>query len=422
MKPRPLRGLLVDTTPLRVSRDYRWLFAGQSVSLLGSQLTLVAVPFQVYQLTGSSFAVGLTSLAQVGPLLAGSMLGGSIADNHDRRRVLFIATIVRAILAVPLALNAQLGDGAALWPIVLFTAASAGVSGVDQPARSAAIPNMIPVELYASSVALWQTLLQVARTGGPALAGVLIAHVGLAAIYWIDVVTFAVAILAVARLGPLPPKGEGGGVNLASVVDGMRYLRRHRVLQGVFLADINAMVFGMPQALFPALALGRFGGDASTVGLLFAAPGAGALVGALVTGWVSRVRRQGRAVLASVALWGVAIAGFGLTRSLPIGLGLLAFAGAADVFSAIFRNTILQTSVADNYRGRLSAVHIAVVTGGPRLGDLEAGAVASLVSAPFSVVSGGLACVVGVAALAWRIPEFLRYDVAAEPAAAGDDT
>jgi predicted MFS family arabinose efflux permease len=175
----------------------------------------------------------------------------------------------------------------------------------------------------------------------------------------------------------------------------------------------------MPRALFPALGLGVFGGGASTVGLLYAAPGTGALIGALTTGWVGRVRRQGLAVYVSVAVWGMAIAAFGLTSSLPLALALLAVAGGADVVSAVFRNTILQMSVPDALRGRLSSVHIAVVTGGPRVGDAEAGAVAALTTPKFSVVSGGLACVAGALLLAWRLPELRRYtsdaDVSSPP-------
>jgi MFS family permease len=417
-----IRGLLVDVTPLRVSRDYRWLYGGQAVSLLGSQLTIVAVPFQVYAITRSSLAVGLTSLAQLVPLLLGSLLGGAIADNHDRRRLMLVAIAALAVNGVPLAVNASLGDRAALWPVVVFSATGAGLSGFERPARSASLPNLLPIELYSSANALWQTLLQVARTLGPALAGLLLARTNAAAIYWVDVATFVVALGAVTRLRPLPPHGEGGGVSVATIVDGLRYLRRHPVIQGVYLADVDAMVFGMPQALFPAMAIVHFHGGAGTVGLLYAAPGAGALVGALLTGWVSRVRRQGKAVIVAVAIWGLAITAFGVSPWLPLGLVLLAGAGAADVFSAVFRNTILQTSIPDNYRGRLSAVQIAVVTGGPRLGDLEAGGVAAVAGLRFSIVSGGLACVVGIGALAWRLPQFLRYDVATAPAAVTDES
>jgi MFS family permease len=209
--------------------------------------------------------------------------------------------------------------------------------------------------------------------------------------------------------------------SVASIVDGVRFIGANRLLAGTFVIDLDAMVFGMPRALFPALGTGLYGGGAQTVGLLYAAPGAGALLGALLTGWVSGVRRQGLAVVASVALWGLAIAGFGVVSWLPLGLLLLALAGAADMVSAVFRNTILQLNVPDSLRGRLSSAHIAVVTGGPRLGDAEAGAVASLAGPRFSAVSGGVACALGVAVIARLFPELARYrtDVP-QPAAVGE--
>jgi MFS family permease len=314
-----------------------------------------------------------------------------------------------ALTGVPLVINASLARPA-LWPVVVFSALASGLSGFERPARSAVIPTLVPTESLPSAFALWQILIQVGSVVGPALAGLLLAGVGLAAVYAIDVATFLVAIVALSRFPSLPPVGGGTKAGVGSIVEGFRFLRGRQVLQGAFFVDIDAMVFGLPRALFPALATGLFGGGAGILGLLYAAPGAGALVGALLTGWVDRVRRQGRAVLVAVCVWGLAVAAFGVTPWLPLGLLFLAVAGAADVISAVFRNTILQAATPDALRGRLSATHIAVVTGGPRLGDLEAGAVASLAGPQFSVVSGGVACVVGVALLAWRLPAFARYD------------
>jgi MFS family permease len=401
--------VLADVTPLRESADFRRLYAGQLVSYLGAQLTVVAVPFQVYGLTHSSFQVGLVSVAGLVPLVIGSLVGGAIVDGADRRRILLQMQVLLAATSVGLAVNAMAARPA-LWPIYLFTAAAAALSGVDRPARSAAVPNLVPRSQLAAAYALWQTLLQVGGVAGPALAGLLLGRFGLATVYWIDAVTFAAAFAAVMRMAPLPPEGGGTKASLGSMLDGLRYVKRDRVLQGVFVIDLDAMVFGLPRAVFPALALNVFGGGAVTYGLLSAAPGGGALVGALTTGWVANVRRQGRAVLVAVAVWGAAMAGVGLTRWLWLALVLLAVAGAADVISAVFRNTMLQTSIPDAIRGRMSAIQIAVVTGGPRLGDIESGAVASLAGAQASVVTGGLACAVGVALLAWRLPEFRRYD------------
>ncbi|HEY7068671.1 MAG TPA: MFS transporter, partial [Acidimicrobiales bacterium] len=225
------------------------------------------------------------------------------------------------------------------------------------------------------------------------------------------------AIAGLVLMLPMVPAGGGTRASVFSVREGLRYLREQKAVQGAFLIDINAMVFGMPRALFPQLGTELYGGGAGTVGLLYAAPGIGALVGALTTGWVGHVRRPGRAVIAAVIVWGLAIAGFGLVTILPLGLAFLVVAGWADVLSAVFRGTILQLQVPDRLRGRLFAINIAVVTGGPRVGDAEAGAVAALTSAQFSVVSGGLACVLGVFAIArWR-PQLARW----RPPPAEDD-
>jgi hypothetical protein len=242
-----------------------------------------------------------------------------------------------------------------------------------------------------------------------------VARANLSTAYAIDFSTFTIAALLSVGLRRLPP-GEGAAdrPGMSSLWEGMRFLRGRRALQGTFVVDLNAMVFGMPRALFPALGTGLFGGGAATVGLLYAAPGAGALIGAVLAGWVGRVRRQGRAVLLGVVAWGLAITVFGLAAWLPLALVMLAVAGAADVFSAVFRNTILQLTVPDGLRGRLSAIHIAVVTGGPRLGDLESGGVAAIAGPRFSVVSGGLACLVGVALIAWRIPQIDRIAIQPE--------
>jgi MFS family permease len=398
------RRVLVDLTPLRTSREYRLLYLGQAVSFLGRQLTVVASALQVFLLTDSSLAVGLLSLAQLFPLVVCSILGGVLADAHDRRLILIWAQVALAATSVGLAVNASL-DQPALWPIFLFTSLAAGLSGIDAPTRSAAIPGLVLREQIPAATALNQTMLQLGLIVGPALAGLLISQVDLAAAYWVDVVTFTLALVTILRLPRLRPEGGGTQAGFSSIREGLRYLKHQRAVQGTFFIDINAMVFGMPRALFPELGTQVYGGGAATVGLLYAAPGAGALIGALTTGWVSHVHRPGRAVLVAVTVWGLAIAGFGFATWLPLGLLLLAIAGAADVISAVFRGTILQLQVPDRLRGRLNAVHIAVVAGGPRLGDAEAGAVAALTTPQFSVVSGGLACVAGVAVISRWIPE-----------------
>jgi len=416
---RPPRRLLVDLAPLRESRDFRLLFVGNTVSYVGRQLTVVAIPFQVYLLTRSSLAVGLTGLATLGPLIVMSLVGGAVADAVDRRKLLLANVVAQAATSVALALNASL-DQPALWPLYVLGALNAGLWGIDLPTRNAMIPAMVSREKFPAAAALGQIVFQVGQVAGPALAGVVISGIDLAAAYWLDAATYGAAFVAVVLIKPQPPAGGGTRAGLASVKEGLSFLKGRRLLVSTFLIDINAMVFGMPRALFPALGIGLFAGGATTVGLLYAAPGAGALLGALFTGWVGGVRRQGRVVVVSVLLWGAAIAGFGLVPWLPLALLLLAVAGAADVVSAVFRNTILQISVPDGLRGRLSSIHIAVVTGGPALGDAEAGAVAALTTPRTSVVSGGLACMLGVLLLVRWVPELPRYDSAVEVDPVGD--
>jgi len=415
----PRRRVLADLTPLRESRDYRLLFSGQVASYIGRQFTVVAIPIQVFAITHSSLMVGLIGLASLGPLIVFSMAGGALSDAFDRRRLLLINQVLLAATSTVLALNATL-DHPALWPLFLFGALSAGFAGADMQTRNAITPRLVSREAFPAAAALGQLVWQVGMIVGPILAGLVIAEVSLSTAYWIDVSTFVVAFAAAVPMRPLPPEGGGTRAGLSSVLEGLRFLKGKRVLDSTFIIDINAMVFGMPSALFPQLGKDVFGGGAQTVGFLYAAPGAGALVAALFSGWVPRVRRQGMAVIVAVVLWGAAIAAFGFTESLPIALVLLAVAGAADVVSAVFRNTILQLSVPDAFRGRLSGVHIAVVAGGPRLGDAEAGAVAALTTPQISVISGGLACIAGALVIARLVPEFRRYDAREAPVYSAD--
>jgi MFS family permease len=409
----------MDFTPIRMSRDFRALMAGQLVSVLGTQLTAVAVPYQVYAITHSSLDVGLVSLSQLSPLIFGSLWGGSLADSVDRRKLLLIVELLGAVMAAGLAVNADLGP--ALWPLFVFPSALAALSGVDSAGRSAMVPRMIGLRLIPASNALFQSLFQTGAIVGPALAGLLLAGAGLRFVYWLNVASFLGSVAAVFLLSPYPPEGTAARPGWRSVGEGLRFAWRTPPVLGAYLIDVNAMVFGLPRALFPALAATHFGGGATTVGLLYAAPGAGALIGAVTTGWVGRVRRQGLAVIAAVIVWGTAITGFGLVRWLPLGLAFLAIAGWADVISAVFRNTIIQFAGPDEMRGRLMGVQMAVVTGGPRIGDLEAGAVANAFGNATSVVSGGLACIAGAIVVARLIPGFARQRVAFDATAAADE-
>jgi MFS family permease len=364
---------------------------------------VVAAAYQIFKLTDSSLQVGLLSAGQVIPIILCSFLGGALADAMDRRKLLIVANVLMAATSAGLALNAMVGTH--IWVIYVCTALSAGLSSIDSPTRSAAVPMLVRRDQIPASAALNQICYQVGSIVGPSIAGLIIAGIAVSAAYWLDVATFAIAFVLLLMMRPLPPEGGGTRADLRSVREGLGYLKRQKAVQGCFLIDINAMVFGMPRALFPQLGTEVFGGTAATVGFLYAAPGVGAFLGALTTGWVGGVRHQGRAVLYAVIAWGVAIIGFGLTAWLPLAMLFLAIAGAADVISAVFRGTIIQLQVPDRLRGRLNAINIAVVTGGPRIGDLEAGVVASLTSAQFSVVSGGVMCVAGVAVINKLLPE-----------------
>ena len=413
-------GILVDISPLRRHRDFRRLWAGQLVSQLGSQLTIVAVSYQTYRLTGSTAMVGLVSLGQLIPLLAGSLVGGPLVDAWDRRRVMLFTQLMLAAGSAGLAANALTGHPM-LWPVFACTAEAAAFQGLDWSARRASLRRLVPPPDLPAALSVQSAAFQLTTVLGPAAAGLLIAHAGFGLVYGLDVASFAVAFGSVLLLPRLPPERGGQPANLASLIGGVRYLRSSQPLAGVFLIDLGAMVFGLPRALFPALAVTVFGGGAATVGYLNAAPGAGALLGSLLTGRVSRVHGAGRAVVICVVAWGLAITGFGLVRWLPAALLLLAAAGAADVISAVFRMMIVTQVTPDQMQGRVNSLIYAGIQGGPRLGDAEAGAAAAIGGPSFAAWSGGLLSIVTAVAACWLLPGLWRYDsrAAAAPGAAG---
>jgi hypothetical protein len=325
----------------------------------------------------------------------------------DRRRALVLTQVAMATAVGGLVINASISRPA-VWPLFVCTAASAGFQGVDWPTRRAALPMLVDGPDVTAAIALQTTIQQLALVAGPALAGVLIATIGLGAVYGIDVTSFSVALLAVILLPTLIPTGGGTPMGLRSMAEGFRHLRTEKLLSATYWIDLNAMIFGMPRAVFPALGVGLFGGGAGVVGLLYAAPGAGALIGSLFTGWCSRVQHQGRAIAGCVVTWGATISLFGIIPVLWIGLTMLALAGAADVVSAVFRQTVQQRAVPERLQGRLSGTFFAVVAGGPRLGDAETGVAAAIGGSQFAVWSGGLACIAGAAILVWRVPELWR--------------
>jgi MFS family permease len=366
-------------------------------------LTVVAVPFQVYSQTHSSLWVGLASLIQLPFLITGALWGGAMGDRADKRVLMVLSSVVLGLTSAGLALNAGLHDHHLIF-LLLLAALSAGFAGFSGPLRTAAIPKLVKPEELVASYSLNQVAVNSAAVIGPALAGVLIAGIGLFSCYTIDAITFALLTLLTSFMSAMPATGEHSGTRmLRAIGDGFRYVRGHAVVQAVYLVDLNAMVFGLPRALFPAVALTLYHGGPQIVGLLYAAPGAGALLMAVVTGWIARVHRQGRLVAAVVVAWGAAMTIFGLVHIVWVGLACLAVAGAMDVISTVLRNTILQNAITDEFRSRISSIQMAVVTGGPRLGDVESGVVANYSSTEFSIVSGGIACIVGVLILMkWR--------------------
>jgi MFS family permease len=405
-----LRRIAVDITPLRVSRDYRLLWGGGFISELGYQFARIAIYVQVTELTGSAAAVGLVGLTGLVGVFTGTLIGGSFIDAHDRRRTLMWAQVAHTVGAAILLVGAIHGHPP-VWLIYLAGALHALVSSIDAPTRSAMVPRLVGKDLVPAALALSQVLWQTVAIVGPAVAGLLIVRYGFGAVYAIDLVTYGALFVAALMMRPMPPEHDVERVTgWAAVKEGFGYVRRNRLIQGTFVVDLIAMIFGMPQALFTFLAISQFHRGPEIVGLLFAAPAVGALAQALTAGWVKHVRRQGSTVIWAVAAWGGAIAAFGLVGSnLPLALLLLALAGAADVISAIFRSTIAQITTPDRLRGRMSQIFILVVTGGPRLGDFEAGVVAAWLTPTISVVSGGLACLVGAGLVALVYPELRQY-------------
>ena len=406
---RRITAAFIDISPLREYPAYRALWLGQVVSLMGSNMRLVAVSWQVFEITNSTVAVGFVGLAEVIPLIAFSILGGAVVDTADRKRLIIGAEIGLMATSLALAAIAFSPDPSVLL-IYAVTAMASAFNAIDRPARSALVPHLVPAGKISAAMALRHVLFQTTTIIGPAVGGILIASFDVGWVYVIDAVTFTAALYALRWIPPVPRVPMEGMSRIQTIAEGLRFATRTPLLMSIFIIDLVAMIFGMPRAVFPALSERVFELGPQGVGLLYAAPAVGALVGALTTGWVSSIRRQGLAVLVSVAAWGAAITIAGLvTYSIGLTIFFLALAGAADVFSAVFRGTILLERTPDHLRGRINSLNIMVVTGGPRLGDVEAGLAAGLLGVVPSVVAGGLACLVGTAVVAVGYPSLRGY-------------
>jgi MFS family permease len=409
---RALRAVALDAGLLRRRRDYRLLMTGQFVSLAGSELTLVAIMFQTFELTDSSFAVGLIGVAEFVPILVLALVGGALADALDRRRLVMAAEGASVLVAAALVVNATLPDPQ-LWVLYLCAALMAACDALRRPPLDALIPQLVERDELKAAAAIDFLGYNTGSIAGPALAGVLIATAGVDVTYAVDLATFLVSLAALRAMRTPPPPADAPAPSWRSVVEGVRYAVSRQELLGTYLVDMNAMFFGMPLALFPALSQ-RYGGP-EVLGLMYAAPAVGSVVAALASGWTRRVHRHGRAVALAAAGWGLAIAAFGLVEALVPALALLALAGAMDSVSGLFRSTIWNETIPEHLRGRLAGIEMLSYASGPTLGNTEAGAVAALAGLRASVVSGGVLCVLGSVALAIALPRFWAYDARATP-------
>lgn len=407
-----MKRLLVDLTPVREHREFRLLLAGRTVTFFGSMITYVAIPYQVFHLTNSTWLVGLLGGMEFVALMSTALVGGALADAVDRRVMVRLTEGALLVMSVALALNASLQD-----PSVVALFVLAGLmtvcDGLQRPSLDALLPRLVPPNQVMSASALQVIGTQVGAIGGPALAGVLIAWAGLPTTYLVDVGTFAVSLLLLQRMRAVPPAADAPRPSLRGVVEGLRYARSRPELLGTYLIDMNAMFFGIPNALFPALAV-QYGGP-SALGLLFAAPAVGSVLVTLTSGWARHVHRQGQAILWANVGWGLAILGFALSPWLWLALLMLALAGASDMVSGLFRMTIWNTTIPDHLRGRLAGVEMISWSSGPSLGNLEAGAVAALTTPRISAGVGGVLSLVGTGVIALALPAFRRYRTEPEP-------
>jgi MFS family permease len=421
-----MRGLLADTRPLG-NPHFRRLWSANIITVIGAQLTVVAVPAQIYAQTGSSAYVGLTGVFGLVPLVVFGLWGGALADHFDRRTLLTITTAGLIGTSALFWLQAALG-GANVWVLLVLFAVQQAFFAINQPTRSAILPKLLTTELLPAANSLNMTVFQAGAIAGPLVAGALIPLTGYALLYLVDTFTLLATMWAVLRLPRLPVEGAPAGTpGLRSVIEGLGYLRGHPVLLMSFLVDIIAMVFGMPRALFPQIAHESFNGPTEgglAFALLFAGIPAGAVLGGVLSGWVSRVTAQGQAVVWCIGVWGLAMTGFGIAvgvadaapgaaRALVVvAVLMLVIGGAADMASAAFRQSMLQASATDEVRGRLQGIFIVVVAGGPRIADVAHGATAAMVGTAAAAAGGGLLVVVLLAAAVLAVPVFWRYRLA----------
>ena len=408
-----------DIGPLRRHRDFRLLFMGQMISYFGNMITMVALPYQAYAITHSPLAVGLFGVVQLIPLLLLAFLGGALADAFDRRMLVQLTEFSLAVLSLLLLVNALLPHPQ-LWLLYVVAALAAGLDALQRPSLDAMPARLVEREELTAVGALSGLRGTLGMILGPAVAGLLIAGVGLAGAYGVDVATFVVSLLLLRLMRAIPPSPDAERPSLKGVIEGLRYAGSRPELLGTYLVDMAVMFFGMPTALFPALAVeyaqvSRAPQAATVLGLLYAAPAVGAFLASVSSGWTGRVHRHGLAVICAAGAWGLAITGMGLAGSLPLALLFLTLAGGADMISGIFRMVIWNKTIPDALRGRLASIELISYSSGPLLGDVESGAVATAFTPRISILSGGILSVVGVLVLAVALPKFRRYDDRVRP-------
>jgi MFS family permease len=398
----------VDLTPLRLHRDYRLLYIAQSVSFLGTMLTYVALPYQMFQLTHSSLAVGMLGLAELVPLLMTAFVGGALADSLDRLRLVIVSDVFLALGSLALAVLA-LTQGPSPRLLYVLAGFMSGMTGIQRPSIDAMMPRLVPREHLPAAAALQSFRGSLIMIVGPAIGGILIASFGLAFTYAMDVLSYLVALVCLMMIrSPAARAAAAEAPTLESIREGFRYAWSRQELVGTYVVDFVAMIFGMPMALFPALSE-RLGGP-SVLGVLYACPAVGALIASVTSRWTPRVKRHGLAVTIAAGVWGVAIVIFGFCDSIVPAAFFLALAGGADAISGIFRSTMWNQTIPDHLRGRLAGIEMVSYMSGPMLGNLEAGLAASAFGLRTSVVSGGALCIIGVAVCAIALPRFISYD------------
>src|SRR5579864_4992071 len=411
----------IDIGPLRRHRDYRLLFIGRFVSFFGTMITSVAFPYQLYQLTHSVLIVGLVGVMEFAAILAFAFLGGALADARDRRSMVLLTEALLMVSSIVLAANAVV-PRPQVWLLFVVAAAWGLLDAMQRPSLDAMLPRLVEKNELAAASALNSIRSTLGQILGPALGGVLVAAFGLGVTYLVDVASFAVGLVCLWSMRAIPPPADAVRPSIGRVLEGLRYAKSRQELIGTYAVDMVAMFFGMPNALFPAIA--QLFGGARVLGLLYAAPAAGSFLFSATSGWTRHVHRHGMGVIVAATVWGVAIVGFGVAPNLGVALFCLAVAGGADMMSGLFRSVIWNQTIPDSLRGRLASIELVSYTSGPSLGNFEAGAVASIFTVRVSVVSGGILTVVGCVLCALLLPGFRAYDARryhlAREAASGD--